>query len=148
MPIRKEMKHLYPPPNEWKAIRDSVLERANNACECTGECGWEHVDSNKGKVCAAPNRVLVQRNECTRWMMTKWFVHSHNGTCLDEPCDAAGIVLTIAHLDHDPTNNDPSNLRAMCQRCHLRYDSKEHQKNAAETRRKNTEKLTGQKRLF
>lgn len=41
------------------------------------------------------------------------------------------IVLTIAHLDHNPENNDPANLRALCQRCHLRYDAEHH----AQTRR-------------
>ncbi len=42
------------------------------------------------------------------------------------------IVLTIAHLDHTPENCDPDNLRALCQRCHNRYDA-EHRK---ETRKK------------
>ena len=31
----------------------------------------------------------------------------------------ARIVLTVAHLDHAPEHNDPTNLRALCQRCHL-----------------------------
>lgn len=34
------------------------------------------------------------------------------------------VVLTIAHLDHTPENCDPSNLRALCQQCHNRYDAK------------------------
>lgn len=41
------------------------------------------------------------------------------------------VVLTIAHLDHQPENCDPSNLRALCQACHNRYDAK----HRAETRR-------------
>ena len=45
------------------------------------------------------------------------------------------IVLTIAHLDHDINNNDPCNLRALCQQCHLRWDVEHHTTNAAETRR-------------
>jgi hypothetical protein len=40
------------------------------------------------------------------------------------PVTGSRVVLTIAHLDHDPTNNDPVNLRAWCQRCHNRYDAK------------------------
>lgn len=32
------------------------------------------------------------------------------------------IVLTIAHLDQSPQNNDYNNLRALCQRCHNRLD--------------------------
>lgn len=41
------------------------------------------------------------------------------------------IVLTIAHLDHVPEHCDPSNLRALCQRCHNQYDAK----HRAETRK-------------
>lgn len=33
------------------------------------------------------------------------------------------VVLTIAHLDHDVINNDPGNLKALCQRCHNRHDA-------------------------
>ena len=32
------------------------------------------------------------------------------------------VVLTIAHIDQVIENNDPSNLRALCQRCHLKHD--------------------------
>ena len=42
------------------------------------------------------------------------------------------VVLTIAHLDHTPENCDYSNLRALCQKCHNKYDAK----HRAETRRK------------
>lgn len=45
------------------------------------------------------------------------------------------IVLTVAHLDHQPENNDRTNLRALCQRCHLTYDAAHHARNAAATRR-------------
>ena len=53
--------------------------------------------------------------------------------CYDEP--VIKTVLTIAHLDHDPTNNNPDNLRALCQQCHNRYDQKHRQANARQTRR-------------
>lgn len=33
------------------------------------------------------------------------------------------VVLTVAHLDHDPANNDPENLKALCQRCHNGHDA-------------------------
>lgn len=52
------------------------------------------------------------------------------------PVTGSKVVLTIAHLDHTPENCDDSNLRAWCQRCHLRYDADHHAKNAYETRRK------------
>lgn len=34
-----------------------------------------------------------------------------------------GVVLTCAHLDHDPSNVDPENLRAWCEQCHNSYDA-------------------------
>jgi 5-methylcytosine-specific restriction endonuclease McrA len=63
------------------------------------------------------------------------------------PITGSRVVLTVAHLDHDTTNNRRENLRALCQRCHLRYDSEYHKKNAANTRRR--KKLAGgQTELF
>jgi hypothetical protein len=46
------------------------------------------------------------------------------------------VVLTVAHLNHTPEDCRDENLKAMCQRCHLRYDLKHHQQNAYQTRRK------------
>jgi len=51
------------------------------------------------------------------------------------PVTGSRVVLTIAHLDHQPENCEPANLRAWCQRCHLTYDAEHHARNAAETRR-------------
>ena len=36
------------------------------------------------------------------------------------------VVLAAAHLDSDPTNNRPKNLRALCQRCHMLHDRPHH----------------------
>jgi hypothetical protein len=51
------------------------------------------------------------------------------------PITGAVVVLTVAHLDHQPENCADDNLRALCQRCHLRYDANHHARNAAKTRR-------------
>lgn len=45
------------------------------------------------------------------------------------------VVLTIAHLDQDPTNNSEGNLAALCQACHLYHDREHNIKKARETRR-------------
>ncbi|MFH5923806.1 hypothetical protein [Roseomonas xinghualingensis] len=37
------------------------------------------------------------------------------------------VVLTVAHLDHQPENSSDENLRALCQRCHLNHDRPHHQ---------------------
>jgi len=46
------------------------------------------------------------------------------------------VVLATAHLDHDPTNNRPKNLLALCQRCHLLHDRQEHRRRRRLTWRK------------
>jgi hypothetical protein len=38
------------------------------------------------------------------------------------------VVLASAHLDHDPSNNRPRNLAALCQRCHMLHDAVEHRR--------------------
>jgi hypothetical protein len=122
MPIRPETRHLYPPRNVWLAIRARLLARAGNRCE------W----------CKKPNRTRVRVSNGGRWRDdTRGVWLDDRGRCAAQPGDFRWIevVLTIAHLDHDPTNNDEDrNLRALCQRCHLRYDAREHAKNAAATR--------------
>lgn len=49
------------------------------------------------------------------------------------PVTGSIVVLTVAHLDHDPGNNDPANLRHWCQLCHNTYDAPKRRANAART---------------
>ena len=101
------------PPN-WPEIRARILERAEQQCECEGECGLH------------PGRRCEERNGTP----AKWARGS--------------VVLTIAHLDHDETNWQvrDERLRAMCQRCHLRYDQPRHTANARKTRLQKQGQLT------
>ena len=67
-----------------------------------------------------------------------------NGT--PNPRTGSIVVLTVAHLGtahvdgtpgdkHDKLDCRNENLAALCQACHLRFDSDEHMANAAATRR-------------
>ena len=38
------------------------------------------------------------------------------------PETGSRVVLTVAHLDHQPENCERENLKAWCQRCHNTYD--------------------------
>lgn len=96
----------YPP--DWKQIRSRILFRADNQCECEGECGLHRSDPG-------PRRCCERHGTPARWAKGR-------------------VVLTIAHLNHDTTDNRPENLKAMCQRCHLRYDRDLHKQNAARSR--------------
>ena len=50
------------------------------------------------------------------------------------PITGAKVVLTVAHLDQIPGNNDRANRAALCQRCHLNYDRDTNQQAARRTR--------------
>jgi 5-methylcytosine-specific restriction endonuclease McrA len=56
------------------------------------------------------------------------YCDAENG--VPHPGTGSKVVLTIAHLDHNPTNNEPSNLRAWCQLCHNTYDAKQRAANS------------------
>lgn len=57
------------------------------------------------------------------------------------PVTGSRVVLTVAHLDHQPENCARENLRVWCQRCHLTYDAEHHRRNAAATRRRSLNNL-------
>ena len=38
------------------------------------------------------------------------------------------VYIACAHLNHDPTDNAPRNLAALCQRCHMIHDAAEHRR--------------------
>ena len=42
------------------------------------------------------------------------------------PVTGSKVVLTVAHLNHQPEDISDDNLRAWCQRCHLAYDAEYH----------------------
>lgn len=121
MPIRPEMRRLYGP--DWGQISLRIRQgRAGWRCECRGECG-------------RPAAHLAGDRRC--------------GAKHGQPSPSTGslVVLTTAHLDHDPTHNDPENLRAYCNGCHLWYDRDHH----AETRRRNEQAArleAGQEQLW
>jgi 5-methylcytosine-specific restriction endonuclease McrA len=52
------------------------------------------------------------------------------------PITGSKVILTVAHLDHNPQNCADENLKALCQKCHLTYDAKHHAENARKTRDK------------
>ena len=134
-PIRPENRERYPP--DWPTISDAIrFGRAGGRCECRGECGRKH--TNLG--------VLAER--CTA---------VHNG---EHPVTRSLVTLTVAHLDHQPENSDnpdgtfaeilaieESNLRAMCQRCHLGYDHDRHMAHQRENRHRGQMSLIPDERL-
>ncbi len=129
MPIRPELKPLYPP--DWRQISRRIrFERAKGRCE---QCGAPHLHYRTRGGLIIPPRLL----DIFHGAMT-FAEAAQLGFRLSR------IVLTTAHLDHDPTNNSEENLAALCQRCHLAHDQQHHW----HSRRVNRERAVGQERLF
>jgi len=124
-------------PANWKTeIRPAILERANNCCE----------------FCGVHNYAIGYRNKDGIFYTTEFIIEELESTGLDMFDDELShciqndgkakpikIVLTIAHLDHDTTNNDPKNLKALCQRCHNRYDIEHRKENRKKTNQQTLE---------
>lgn len=60
----------------------------------------------------------------------------------------SNVVLTVAHLDHQPENCKSENLRVMCQRCHNTYDAKHRKETRAATEREKLQGMADQGWLF
>ncbi len=119
MPIRKELRHLYPV--NWPQIsREVRFARADGRCE---QCGRPH----KQEIRQIPDGRWFDsekdswRDDCGG--PAPWPDMVEYATA-----NAKRVMLAAAHLDHNPGNSDPQNLRALCQRCHLRHDRAEHRR--------------------
>ncbi len=116
------------PPN-WKTeIRPRIMERAGGVCEWPG--------------CTAKHKALgFWKRDGTFEELSE----GHLGDVEAEWAEIQGykiiqIILTIAHLDHDPENWDVGDdrLAAFCQRHHLRYDAPHRKKKRLKGRYENT----------
>jgi len=96
-------------PIDWFFIRERILKRSANCCE---ECGAENYSL---RASCKPD------GKNTEWIDLAF------EDLITVPYKKVKVILTIAHLDHDETNHQVTDdrLKAMCQLCHLRYDSPE-----------------------
>ncbi len=130
MPIKPENRAKYP--KNWDDISSAAKWRAGWRCMhpgCTArqyEAGlWE---GEIWKAQAEPAETYSQARQNAADLQ-----FSNYGDDPGAPKFIV-IVLTTMHLDHDPKNCDPDNLRPACQRHHLRYDEQHHKESAYMTR--------------
>lgn len=122
MPIRREHKWLYP--IDWRELSAEIrFRRAKGRCE---QCGRQH-----GKRVQHLGDGRWWDEEAGRWRDGHGRPVRLSASVLT--CDEPGlrvttVILSTAHLDHDPSNNDGRNLKALCQRCHLLHDREEHRR--------------------
>lgn len=106
-------------PANWKTeIRPTILHR----------------DDNKCKFCGVENHEIIHRYGAGINDWEYWPIGMESEVWALDGKKSTRIVLTIAHLDQDKTNNEYENLAALCQKCHLGIDLKHHMSNARNTR--------------
>lgn len=112
MPFRKSD---YGP--DWDRIALEVKTAAGWQCE------W----------CQAPHAAIIRRTGAT-WRRVRVVLETNRRLMPAERLTWARlrfhglsrVVLTTAHLDRDHRNHDRNNLAALCQRCHIRHDIRQH----------------------
>ena len=120
MPIKPELQGFYP--IDWEQLSKEIrFKRARGRCE---HCGRPHgqVISHLGD-----GRWFDAEQETWRdgqGRAIDWLDYRDYRGVLKQ----TKVILATAHLDHNPGNNRPRNLKALCQRCHLGHDRNEHRK--------------------
>ena len=119
MPILPENKKRYP--KDWKEISRRIrFERAGNCCE---NCGVENysVGYREKDLFYPMATPPYGQPEGMSDYKAALEIKQHFNEWQEPKCIV--IVLTTAHLDHTPENNDERNLKALCQKCHNLYDA-------------------------
>jgi hypothetical protein len=117
MPIKPENKHRYP--SNWNQISAEIrFTRARNRCEMCGIANNLIIKRYKNQTwrqaCPAEIEMVFSRIKNSRTSFTESL--KYHGL--------VRVILTVAHLDHNPENCDETNLKAMCQKCHNTYDAR------------------------
>ncbi len=120
MPMNRK---LYPP--DWEAIAFAIKQAANWQCQqCRRPCRepketWGELSDR------------LHEWDCTH--ETNWLNEFLQDFHDDETGEWGQVpkiqrfTLTVAHLNHQPEDCRPENLKALCSTCHLRYDTSQMQ---------------------
>ena len=133
MPIAPEHRWLYP--IDWPQLSAFIrFRRASGRCEqCRRPHGHTVLHLGEGTWWDASAAIWRDgRGRKVRYLPTPGALISRQpgltGIEPPSPLLTTRVVLASAHLNHDPTENGPRNLKALCQRCHLLHDRTEHQR--------------------
>ena len=132
MPIAPEHRWLYP--IDWPELSNLIrFRRAKGRCEhCQrphgrevihlGDGTWWDEDSEAWR--DGKGRRVRALASLTDLLPIQFVL-----TGIDPPRPrVTRVVLASDHLNHDPGDNRPRNLAALCQRCHMIHDAAEHRR--------------------
>jgi hypothetical protein len=117
MPMNRE---YYP--KDWNAIALAIKEKANWFCD---ECG-RPCRKSKESLEDFSDRLIADYDPHESY----WIPQLYEEVFDEETGEFITVsrsqrfTLTVAHLNHMPTDCDRANLRALCAPCHCRYDLK------------------------
>lgn len=100
-------------PDNWTEIATGIKQDANWTCQ---DCG---------RPCRRPGE--SNSDLADRLCGSDWWDDFEDRYCVEpweEPIDGklSAFTLTVAHLNHIPSDCRPENLKALCSGCHCRYD--------------------------
>jgi hypothetical protein len=98
-------------PANWDTIALEIKNSVDWVCE------------NCGRPCRKPRETIEDLEDRVReWPDSHEDYESDEDGFSGQIFKSGRFVLTVAHLDHVPSNCDRINLRAWCAPCHCRYD--------------------------
>jgi hypothetical protein len=103
-------------PKNWDEIASAIKEAA----------GWRCVEC--GRPCRRPGEsiqklILRLKKNHPSWVKDLMSPEDYEAYGLNADIRKVGrFTLTVAHLNHQPQDCHPENLRAWCAPCHCRYD--------------------------
>lgn len=120
MPIKPENRSLYPP--DWPMISRRIRTgRAKNRCEVCGVRNYSVGYRLNGIFHCLSAPPFKHPLGLSDYLAARELQDHYNNSCDQDPPSIV-IVLTVAHLDHNPQNCHPKNLLCMCQHDHNIYD--------------------------
>ncbi len=101
-------------PENWEAIAFSIKQAAGWCCQqCSRPCRQPGESDSD----------LYNRLSGSIWAPDMFVGVETEEFGLIEVPKAGRFILTVAHLNHIPSDCRPENLKALCSVCHLRYDN-------------------------
>ena len=95
-------------PDNWNTeIRPRELKRA----------GW------KCEECSAINNAVGYRDPGGNFIEADEHIQQW---CKSNGIRVITIRLSVCHIEHDITKNEPGDLSVMCQKCHVNHDKEKH----------------------